>query len=464
LSSVDYSGRTLSICPLPNGDIFIAHIGTSNYRLYGIVCSIEGTTITKGNDTTISSTNGTGYAISACLLPDNRVFIAHSYTDNYALYGIICNISGTTISYGTDTALINSNYMGLTVSTLLLPSGNIFVAFGFGKSLLKLGSIIAKINDNTITVGTYITISSTSFSAKKIATNILANGRVLVINQVNGLSGVVCSIEDTTISFAENTNLIKATNAGYEFLSILLINETIFISHSRGAEYYLYAQIFGIDYDNNIPTNHIVITEYEQQVTPAIQPPFNAVALSSGVGGTDTEHNEQVKIARPKTLRDFDLVTNGDFSNGLEGWNSSSGVSTSVTEGVASFWNPSYNAGASGITQTINKQLIQNHIYYICVDGKAPSEISGDVYAVVVFDIENMSMGNLTKDDNWHTLSMLYTADQIVVVKSIQLLIYNGGAIATYWDNVKMIDLTEMYGAGNEPTKEWCDANLGGEA
>ncbi len=33
-------------------------------------------------------------------------------------------------------------------------------------------------------------------------------------------------------------------------------------------------------------------------VAPAIEPPFNAIALSSGVGGTDTEHNEQVKIAR----------------------------------------------------------------------------------------------------------------------------------------------------------------------
>ena len=35
-----------------------------------------------------------------------------------------------------------------------------------------------------------------------------------------------------------------------------------------------------------------------EDVAPATEPPFNAIALSSGVGGTDTEHNEQVKIAR----------------------------------------------------------------------------------------------------------------------------------------------------------------------
>lgn len=36
----------------------------------------------------------------------------------------------------------------------------------------------------------------------------------------------------------------------------------------------------------------------EMQVTPATEPPFNAIALSSGVGGTDTAHKDQVKIAR----------------------------------------------------------------------------------------------------------------------------------------------------------------------
>lgn len=40
------------------------------------------------------------------------------------------------------------------------------------------------------------------------------------------------------------------------------------------------------------------LTYVGEDVAPALEPPFNAVALSSGVGGTDTEHNEQVKIAR----------------------------------------------------------------------------------------------------------------------------------------------------------------------
>jgi len=29
-----------------------------------------------------------------------------------------------------------------------------------------------------------------------------------------------------------------------------------------------------------------------------------------------------------------------------------------------------------------------------------------------------------------------------------------------YYDDVFLIDLTATFGAGNEPTKAWCDANL----
>jgi hypothetical protein len=41
-----------------------------------------------------------------------------------------------------------------------------------------------------------------------------------------------------------------------------------------------------------------LLTYIGEDVAPATEPPFNAVALSSGVGGTGAEHNEQVKIAR----------------------------------------------------------------------------------------------------------------------------------------------------------------------
>jgi hypothetical protein len=40
------------------------------------------------------------------------------------------------------------------------------------------------------------------------------------------------------------------------------------------------------------------LTYVGEDVAPATETPVNAIALSDGVGGTDAEHNEQVKIAR----------------------------------------------------------------------------------------------------------------------------------------------------------------------
>lgn len=56
-----------------------------------------------------------------------------------------------------------------------------------------------------------------------------------------------------------------------------------------------------VNYINGVASGSIGtdIAEYEQQVTPATEPPFDGIALSNGVGGTDTGHNEQVKIAKP---------------------------------------------------------------------------------------------------------------------------------------------------------------------
>ena len=42
-----------------------------------------------------------------------------------------------------------------------------------------------------------------------------------------------------------------------------------------------------------------LLTYVGEDVAPASLPPFNAIALSSGEGGTETEHKDQVKIARP---------------------------------------------------------------------------------------------------------------------------------------------------------------------
>lgn len=361
LSTTTYTGRDISVQLLPNGNVFIAHGYSSNYRLYamivtiegntitagpdtalvtnttyggmyistvllddnrvfiahcyngdnkylyGMVVTIDGTTITKGTDTVLnSSTKSTGNSISACLLPNGNVFIAHSYNTTLQLYGMVVTIDGTTITKGTDTAIIQTSEAGRTISTKLLPNGNVFIAHS-NNSSDQLYGIVCTISGTTIAYGTDTVIDSTQRTAETLDTVLLDNGQVLILYNYaisNDLYGILTTISGTTITLGTATLLGETQDSTYgEGMSALLLaNGLIFMAHAyapTGTSTPLYARLFGIDYENNIPTNNIVIAEYEQQVTPAEETPFDAIALSDGIGGTETAHNEQVLIARP---------------------------------------------------------------------------------------------------------------------------------------------------------------------
>ena len=130
ISNQKYSAYSTSAVALDNNRVFIAHcIDSSNYYLYGIVCTIDGATVTAGTDTQLSAESLAGYTISTVLLKDGKVFIAHDYGEgNHYLYGMVCTINGTTITAGTDTSIYASSYGGYRISTELLPSGEVFIA------------------------------------------------------------------------------------------------------------------------------------------------------------------------------------------------------------------------------------------------------------------------------------------------------------------------------------------------
>lgn len=303
LKTSSYAGYAISTELLPNGDVFIAH--TYNYDteiLYGMVVTVSGTTISAGTDTKISSTFGSGSIIHAKLLPNGKIFIAHSYGSSSAtLYGTIVTVSGTTISIETSTKLSSTTAIK-NIQAEVLSENSVFVVYSYNSNYQPMG-IVCTINGTTITSGTDTILYETLQSGRGLSTLLLPSGKILIVHATDspyGLSAVIVTVSGTTITLGVETLLNSVEHAGYVTSSIFLNNGTLFIAHSHtSGKDYLYAQIFGIDETNNIPTNQIIATEYEQQVTPATQPPFDGIALSSGVGGDDTAHNEQVKIARP---------------------------------------------------------------------------------------------------------------------------------------------------------------------
>lgn len=149
------------------------------------------------------------------------------------------------------------------------------------------------------------------------------------------------------------------------------------------------------------------------------------------------------------------LIRNGSFTiNEVYGWNSNNIIGTITSTGLyindtstsSNYWNYyyaySFNSG---------------DIYYAAIDNKT---ISGSAFS---FAIRKSNGSWRTSIDtsvspDYKIYSLRFTGDSTDL--GIQLG-SGGSTISTsYTKNVRLYNLTEIYGAGNEPSIEWCDENL----
>jgi hypothetical protein len=306
-----YTAERVSAVVLPNGDVFISHSkkGTpsSARRLAGFVVTIDGATITKGTDTIICSDTVSGTS-NSMLLPDGKVFIAHTHSSGY-LYGTICVVDGITITPGTNTALNSSANSG-EGKPVLLQDGKVFIAYSYSTNYYLHG-IVCSVSGTTITAGTDVALNdSIGETGSAISLAMLKNGKIFIahryLDNTSGgygrvLYGMIVTVKDAIVTHGTDTPLTSGVrNTGMTLSAEILDNGTIFVAHSYDSYYHLYAQIWGVDETTNVPTNEIIALVYETQVRPATSLPCNGVAKNSGEGGDETAHNEQVSIYVPE--------------------------------------------------------------------------------------------------------------------------------------------------------------------
>ena len=177
------------------------------------------------------------------------------------------------------------------------------------------------------------------------------------------------------------------------------------------------------------------------------------------------------------------MVINGSFENGNENWECTSGTANSfdyfsvgnVTDEQSLLGKYSYKISPSPIespyayvyfkdneSNAYNLSLNKNHIYYASVNYLSPnSEIELTVNStdwntddgILHYEIKN-------KSSVWNKSSIYFTSsrDKIVFIRVVNR--NNKLDVDSYFDGVILVDLTETFGAGNEPTKEWCDKNI----
>lgn len=155
-------------------------------------------------------------------------------------------------------------------------------------------------------------------------------------------------------------------------------------------------------------------------------------------------------------------IENGNFSNGITGWREFRSTYISydddyllnlkcVDNGLCGIWQSSFWENCT-----------EQHYYYFEQNVKAKSGSTG-----FYLGLENIYGPNQTVDDlKWHKISKFiqYSNSIIDIVTnknaSFVTYIYNNGNNGFYYKNPAFIDLTLMFGEGNEPSQEWCDKYL----
>lgn len=155
------------------------------------------------------------------------------------------------------------------------------------------------------------------------------------------------------------------------------------------------------------------------------------------------------------------LIKNSNFETNTSNWLTTGGSNViSVSDSIKKSGEKSLNitlpdSSVNKIYQNVS--LTKDHVYYFSdyvylteLNGFSNITLNNYEYANVAFDI--------LKKKRWNKISSVFiptkTGNHSINVANVSSI--NSINI----DDVLLIDLTSVFGTGNEPTKEWCDENI----
>lgn len=160
-----------------------------------------------------------------------------------------------------------------------------------------------------------------------------------------------------------------------------------------------------------------------------------------------------------KTLTN--LIVNGDFEG--SGWSGGSYDTSKHHTGTRSY----KLIGSSGSPEVLancsnNINMINSHIYYIrwFVYHEGAPGTTGCYFGIAEPSfIEGQSIGPANQ---WNMISHINNRNSFSSgSQGIRFDYNNSNQSGTLWiDSALCIDLTDAFGSGNEPDKEWCDKNI----
>lgn len=308
----------MSSCTLPDGRIFIAHIGyVSSTNLYGTILTI-------GDDESITSTtpaildssgvfyssSGGDRVVDSVVLSDGRVLIV--YRGSYSTYGYMKaalvtindddSLSAVTKTLSYYTYVANGGIKLLLLQDgrpLLLHSGYESSSSGYGGYYYLYGKIL-NISEDAITTEASKTILSAQYYARIFDAILLSDGRVLIVH--SGYNGTMSSrwylyrtcltISDATITLSGPYNVTTSyETAGINLTAVELPDNRVLIVHSGSSSYFTYYSLLNMaDGANSLVTGGrlLAIKAHSARHLNSLVLADGRVYVKTSIGESDT--------------------------------------------------------------------------------------------------------------------------------------------------------------------------------
>lgn len=129
-----------------------------------------------------------------------------------------------------------------------------------------------------------------------------------------------------------------------------------------------------------------------------------------------------------------------------------------------------YNAGTSSTSLARTAEIttpVAGHVYYGAYKVKTDGTLTGKDNRTEVFNGDGTGLNwvigsNTGTYSDWTLKSKVWTASTVAKTSGYYIRAFVVHPNVQFWiTDLVVVDLTAKYGAGNEPAKEWCDANIG---
>lgn len=243
-----YILHSLEVIQLSSNRVFVTfsyHISSSSdsYYMESIICTISGTTINKGTVTRLYHGYNTGEHLSTVCISSTKVFIAFtSELTNEYLYGMICIVSNEseTITVKSPQTLSRGQWSGGYIKAILIDDNKIFIKHSSSTNYLLYGMICTVSESTNIIIKNSDTQLETSRNTGKYQNNVIklpSNRLFITYNNENGkLNGMICTINSNAITINSIENLSKGENSGRNSVSILLsLNKISIVYYSTSS-------------------------------------------------------------------------------------------------------------------------------------------------------------------------------------------------------------------------------------